>query len=36
MHILVIDDDALAGEMTAAILDQLGHATLLVDNAGAA
>lgn len=29
MRILVVDDDALAGEMTAAILEGLGHQVLL-------
>jgi CheY-like chemotaxis protein len=33
MHILVIDDDPLAGEMTAAVIESLGYATLLTSNA---
>ena len=33
MHILVIDDDALAGDMTAAVLDELGHDTTLASGA---
>lgn len=32
MRILVVDDDALAGEMTAAVLEGLGHEPLLVEN----
>lgn len=32
MRILVVDDDALAGEMTAALLEGLGHEPLLVEN----
>ncbi len=32
MKILVVDDDALAGEMTAAVLEGLGHEVLLADN----
>lgn len=32
MRILVVDDDALAGEMTAAILEGLGHTALLVED----
>lgn len=32
MHILVVDDDALAGEMTAAVLEGLGHNPLLAEN----
>lgn len=31
MRILIVDDDALAGAMTAAILDDAGHQTMLVD-----
>lgn len=33
MHILVIDDDPLAGEMTAALLESQGHNTLLAHDA---
>lgn len=33
MHILVIDDDPLAGEMTAALLEFQGHTTLLANDA---
>jgi CheY-like chemotaxis protein len=32
MRILVVDDDALAGEMTAAVLEDLGHEPLLAEN----
>lgn len=32
MRILVVDDDALAGEMTAAILEELGHEIVLAEN----
>lgn len=32
MRILVVDDDALAGEMTAAILEELGHQVLLAED----
>jgi CheY-like chemotaxis protein len=32
MRILVVDDDALAGEMTAAILEGLGHQVLLAED----
>ena len=32
MRILVVDDDALAGEMTAAVLESLGHEPLLAEN----
>ena len=35
MHVLVIDDDALAGELTAAVLEELGHSTVLADSAAA-
>lgn len=35
MHVLVIDDDALAGELTAAVLEELGHTTVLADSAAA-
>ncbi|WP_386080346.1 response regulator [Vreelandella sp. F11] len=33
MHILVVDDDPLAGEMTAALLESQGHHTLLANDA---
>jgi CheY-like chemotaxis protein len=33
MHILVVDDDPLAGEMTAALLEAQGHAPLLANDA---
>lgn len=33
MKLLVVDDDPLAGELTCAILDGLGYATLLAENA---
>jgi CheY-like chemotaxis protein len=32
MRILVVDDDALAGEMTAAVLEGLGHEVLLAED----
>lgn len=32
MRILVVDDDPLAGEMAAAILEEAGHACLRVEN----
>lgn len=32
MKILVVDDDALAGEMTAAVLEGLGHDYVLAEN----
>ncbi len=32
MRILVIDDDLMAGELTAAILEDLGHETVLAEN----
>jgi CheY-like chemotaxis protein len=32
MQILVVDDDPLAGEMAAAILEETGHECLLVEN----
>lgn len=32
MRILVVDDDALAGEMTAALLEGLGYEPLLAEN----
>lgn len=33
MHILVVDDDPLAGEMTAALLESQGHDTLMANDA---
>ncbi|MGO2262317.1 response regulator [Halomonas sp.] len=33
MHILVVDDDPLAGEITAAYLEALGHAPLIANDA---
>jgi len=33
MHILVVDDDSLACEMTAAVVESVGHETLLAENA---
>lgn len=36
MRILVVDDDSLAGEMTAAVLEEQGHTTLTADDAMAA
>ena len=36
MYILVVDDDPLAGEMTAAILEAQGHQPLLANDAMAA
>ncbi len=33
MHILVVDDDPLAGEMTAALLESQGHEPLLANDA---
>ncbi|MDP3535187.1 MAG: response regulator [Halomonas sp.] len=33
MHILVVDDDPLAGEMTAALLESQGHNTLIANDA---
>jgi CheY-like chemotaxis protein len=33
MRILVIDDDMLACEMTSAILEELGHETVMAENA---
>lgn len=33
MQILVVDDDALACEMTAAVIESVGHEALLVENA---
>ncbi|KAF0220771.1 MAG: response [Rhodospirillaceae bacterium] len=33
MKILVVDDDALAGEMTAAVLEEAGHGIVLAENA---
>jgi CheY-like chemotaxis protein len=32
MHILVVDDDPLAGEMVAAVLEEAGHRTTVVEN----
>lgn len=32
MRILVVDDDALAGEMTGAVLEGLGHEVLLAED----
>jgi CheY-like chemotaxis protein len=32
MNILVVDDDPFAGEMTAAVLEGMGHQPVLVDN----
>lgn len=32
MKILVVDDDALAGEMTMAVLDDAGHQVILAEN----
>ncbi|MBS4099316.1 MAG: response regulator [Sulfuricella sp.] len=32
MKILVVDDDALAGEMTAAVLEGMGHDYVLAEN----
>lgn len=32
MRILVVDDDPMAGEMTAAILEELGHEIVLAEN----
>lgn len=32
MRILIVDDDALAGEMAAAILEEAGHDCLLAEN----
>lgn len=36
MRILVVDDDALAGLMTGAILEAAGHDVVLVEDGGAA
>jgi CheY-like chemotaxis protein len=33
MHILVVDDDPLAGEMTSAVLEGAGHTVTFVENA---
>ncbi|MCF8210198.1 MAG: response regulator [Rhodoferax sp.] len=33
MRILVVDDDAMAGEMTGAVLEDLGHEVLLAEDA---
>lgn len=32
MKVLVVDDDAMAGEMTAAVLEDAGHSVLLAEN----
>lgn len=32
MHILIVDDDPLAGEMTGAILEEAGHRITLAEN----
>jgi CheY-like chemotaxis protein len=32
MRILVVDDDAIAGEMTAAVLEEMGHEATLADD----
>lgn len=32
MRILVVDDDAMAGEMTGAVLEDAGHEVVLVEN----
>lgn len=32
MQILVVDDDAMAGEMTAAVLEDAGHTVAIVEN----
>lgn len=32
MRILVVDDDSMAAEMTSAILEELGHETVLAEN----
>jgi len=36
MHVLVVDDDPLAAELVAAILESVGHEVTLADNALAA
>jgi CheY-like chemotaxis protein len=36
MRILVVDDDGLAGEMTSAVLEELGHDPVLVESASQA
>lgn len=33
MRILIVDDDPFAGQMVAAILEELGHATVVCENA---
>lgn len=33
MRTLVVDDDAFAGEMTAAVLEGMGHAVVIAENA---
>ncbi|HZX31925.1 MAG TPA: response regulator [Rhodocyclaceae bacterium] len=32
MRILVVDDDAMAGEMTAAVLEEMGHEVVLAED----
>jgi CheY-like chemotaxis protein len=32
MRVLVVDDDPMAGELTSAILEDLGHETVLAEN----
>ena len=32
MHILVVDDDVMAGEITGAILEELGHEVILAED----
>lgn len=32
MKILVVDDDAMAGEMTSAVLEDAGHAVVMAEN----
>lgn len=36
MHILIVDDDPLAGEMSAVVLEEQGHTVLRVEDGGAA
>ena len=36
MHVLIVDDDPLAGELAAAILAEAGHDCRMVDSAAAA
>lgn len=33
MHILVVDDDLLAAELTGMVLEEAGHSTVLAENA---